>query len=217
MVSTRGRPRMRVDGVETTTSTAHQPGRVEVVVRPSVQPVLGGGPEVIPQVDLALSHPVIEDHDVSNKRIETIAENIEVIGSGGTGHVIRTEEPITVEARQGKIACSYKTFLCCRPPEFSGSEDPVACIKWIQEIEQAFGSSKCGDDQKVRFSSQMLRDTALTLWNVTQSTLSPTVLAQLSWAEFKKKVLEEYCSERALDRIEAEGVYPVRGFRGVLQ
>ncbi|KAI3701800.1 hypothetical protein L6452_27151 [Arctium lappa] len=191
MVSTRGRPHTRVDGVEATTSTTDQSGRAEVVVRPSVQPDLGGGPEVIPQVDMASSHPVIrdansqsklmanmmlvmnevmakqqefllkviEDRDVSNQRNETIAENIEVIGSGGTGHVIRTEEPITTEAR---------------PPEFSGSEDPVACIKWIQGIEQAFGLSECGDDQK------------------------------LSSAKFKKKVMEEYCSERALDRIEAE-------------
>ncbi|KAI3715724.1 hypothetical protein L6452_22710 [Arctium lappa] len=71
-------------------------------------------------------------------------------------------------------------------------------------MQMAFGSSECGDDQRVKFGTQLLRDMALTWWNVIQSTLSPTVLAQLTWDEFKVKLLEEYCNERAVDRIKAE-------------
>ncbi|KAI3669657.1 hypothetical protein L6452_40976 [Arctium lappa] len=79
------------------------------------------------------------------------------------------------------------------------------------EKHRAFGSSECGDDQRVRFGTQLLRDTTLTWWNIVQSTLSPTVLAQLSWAEFKKKLLEEFCSERTMDRIEKEFWSLVKG------
>ncbi|KAI3702180.1 hypothetical protein L6452_27906 [Arctium lappa] len=208
MVNTRGRPRTRVDGLEATTSTADQPEGVEVVVHPPVQQILGGGPEVIPRVDLASSHPVIrdasspsemmasmmlamreemakqqefllkviEDRDVNNRRSETVVENI-VAGSGGAGTGVRAKENRIVGAPRDRKSCSYKSFLGCGPPEFSSSDDPVLCVKWIRAVEQAFGSSECGDDQRVRFGTQLLRDTALIWCNIIQSTLSPEVLA----------------------------------------
>ncbi|KAI3758661.1 hypothetical protein L6452_06230 [Arctium lappa] len=235
MVNTRGRPRTRVDGLEATASTADQPEGVEVVMRPPVQQILGGGPEVITRVDLASSHPVIrdasfpselmasmmlaireemakqqefllkviEDRAVNNRRSETVVENI-IAGSGGAITGVRAEENRIVGAPRNKNSCSYKSFLGCRPPEFFCFDDPVVCVKWIRAIEQAFGSSECGDDQRVQFGTQLLRDTALIWWNVIQSTLTPVVLAQLSWTEFKKKLLEEFCNERTMDRIEKE-------------
>ncbi|KAI3702278.1 hypothetical protein L6452_28011 [Arctium lappa] len=41
-------------------------------------------------------------------------------------------------------------------------------------------------------------------WNLTRSSLTPEVLAKLSWTTFKKKIMDKYCSERALDKIELE-------------
>ncbi|KAI3684984.1 hypothetical protein L6452_34214 [Arctium lappa] len=146
---------------------------------------------------------MLEDRDASLIRHGAVEENV-MAGSGGSGSGVATEEHKVVGAPRGGKNCSYKSFLGCGPPEFSGSEDPVACVKWIREVEQAFGSSECGDDQRVRFGTQLLRDTTLTWWNVIQSTLSPSVLAQLTWGDFKVKLLEEYCNERAVDRIEAE-------------
>ncbi|KAI3678173.1 hypothetical protein L6452_37457 [Arctium lappa] len=124
---------------------------------------------------------MLEDRDVSLRRHEAVEDNV-LVGSGGTGNRIRTEEYRVVGAPRCGKSCSYKSFLGCGPPEFSGSEDPVACVKWIQAVEQAFGSSECGDDPKVRFGYQLLRDTTLSWWTVTQTTLSSTVLAQPSWA-----------------------------------
>ncbi|KAI3746349.1 hypothetical protein L6452_08779 [Arctium lappa] len=242
MVNTRGRPRTGVDGLEAKTSTADQPEGVEVVVRPPIPQILGGGPEVIPRVDLASSHPVIrdasspselmasmmlamreemakqqefllkviEDRDVNNRRSETVVENIVAV-SGGTGTGVRVEERRIGNAPGSGKSCSYKSFLGCGPPEFSGSDDPVMCVKWIRAVEQAFGSSECGDEQRVQFGTQLLRDTALIWWNVIQSTLSPAVLAQLSWAEFKKKLLEKFCNERTMDQIEKEFRSLVKG------
>ncbi|KAI3714562.1 hypothetical protein L6452_21518 [Arctium lappa] len=145
---------------------------------------------------------VLEDRDASLKRNETVAENVVVLGSGGADNGVRTEEHKVVGAPRGGKSCSYKSFMGCGPPEFSGSDDPVLCVKWIRVVEQAFGSAECGGDQRVRFGAQLLRDAALIWWDVTQSTFSPTVLAQLSWAEFKRKLMEEFCSERSMDRIE---------------
>ncbi|KAI3684865.1 hypothetical protein L6452_34092 [Arctium lappa] len=151
MVSTRGRPRTHVDGREATASMADQPERVKVVM---MNEAMAKHQESLLKI--------FDDRDVSNRRNETVAENIQVIVFGGTVHVNQTEEPIINEVSQGKRACSYKSFLCCKPPEFSGSEDPVACMKWIQGIKQGFNSSECEEGQRVRFGSQMLRDTTLT-------------------------------------------------------
>ncbi|KAI3728939.1 hypothetical protein L6452_17584 [Arctium lappa] len=181
MVSTRSRLCTRADGVDPTTSTADQPGRVEAAEHPPIPPLLGGGPEIIPRVGLASSNPIIrevtpqsemlatmmlvmneamakqkefllkiiEDRGMSNRMNETVTENVVVIGSGGNP----TEEPTTIDVRQGRRACSYKSFLCCNPLEFSGSDNPVACMNWIQETEQAFDSSECEEGQNVRFGS----------------------------------------------------------------
>ncbi|KAI3669066.1 hypothetical protein L6452_40287 [Arctium lappa] len=64
-----------------------------------------------------------EDRDAGNRRPEAVADNT-LMGSGGTGN----------------------------PSEFSGATNPVACMKWFQEIELAFKSSECRETQKVRFA-----------------------------------------------------------------
>ncbi|KAI3758747.1 hypothetical protein L6452_06319 [Arctium lappa] len=133
----RGRPRTPVDGLEATTSTADQPEGVEVVVRPPIPQILGGGLEVILRVDLASSHPVIrdasspselmssmmlamreemakqqefllkviEDHDVNNRRSETVVENI-VAGPGDVGVGVRAEEHGIIGAPGNRKSCS---------------------------------------------------------------------------------------------------------------
>ncbi|KAI3728320.1 hypothetical protein L6452_16954 [Arctium lappa] len=153
---------------------------------------------------------MLEDCDTSLIRNEAVVEGV-VVGSGGTGPGIRIEEPRLAPGQKSGKICSYKSFLGCGPPEFFGSDDPIVCVKWIRAVEQAFGSAECGDDQRVRFGAQLLRDAALAWWDVTQYTLSPTVLAQLSWAEFKRKLIEEFCSERSMDRIEKEFRSLVKG------
>ncbi|XP_024962213.1 uncharacterized protein LOC112502502 [Cynara cardunculus var. scolymus] len=90
------------------------------------------------------------------------------------------------------------------PPEFMGSDDPVACMNWLQEIEQALRACDCDEGQKVKFGSQMLRGAALTWWNIVISTIEVTELTKMSWTTFKEKVMEEYCNEQEIDRIEEE-------------
>ncbi|XP_024962256.1 uncharacterized protein C683.02c-like [Cynara cardunculus var. scolymus] len=50
----------------------------------------------------------------------------------------------------------------------------------------------------------MLRGAALTWWNIVISTIEVADLAKMSWATFKKKVLEEFCNEQEMDRIEED-------------
>ncbi|KAI3735955.1 hypothetical protein L6452_15482 [Arctium lappa] len=194
---------------------------------------LGGGPEHVPQRNLATAQPIMEevtpetrmmermmqamnaamaqqqeaflklldDRDANPRRHETVEENLVVAGSGGSGPVVPSNETPLPETRQPSKVYTFKAFLGCRPPEFKGTDDPVACMNWIREIEQAFRSSECGESQKAIFGSQMLRGAALTWWNAYSTSVEATVLAKLSWETFKKKVMEEFCNERAMDRI----------------
>ncbi|KAI3665770.1 hypothetical protein L6452_44401 [Arctium lappa] len=146
---------------------------------------------------------ILEDRDTSNRRHETVEDNA-VLGSGGADNAVGTEERAVRADRGKERGCSFKTFLCSRAPEFSGTTDPLACIKWIQDVEMAFESSECADAQRVKFASQLLRGDALSWWNITRRALAPEILAKLPWSAFKKKIMEKYCNERALYKIEEE-------------
>ncbi|XP_024974913.1 uncharacterized protein K02A2.6-like [Cynara cardunculus var. scolymus] len=68
----------------------------------------------------------------------------------------------------------------------------------------AFRACDCDEGQKVKFGSQMLRGASLTWWNIVISTIEVTELTKMSWTTFKEKVMEEYCNEQEMDRIEEE-------------
>ncbi|KAJ9554217.1 hypothetical protein OSB04_018262 [Centaurea solstitialis] len=150
---------------------------------------------------------MLEDREASQRRNEAVGENAGN-GSGDAEVVVVTEETRTTGDKEKEKAkakgCSYKNFLGCKPPEFRGCSDPVVCMYWLREMEMAFEASECDSSQRVKFASHLLKGEALTWWNLTRSSLTPEVYARLSWAEFKKKMLEKYCSERALDKIEDE-------------
>ncbi|KAI3698176.1 hypothetical protein L6452_31288 [Arctium lappa] len=113
---------------------------------------------------------LLEDRDTNYRRHETVDENIIVEGSGGTGPGIPIDAITTPGVGQATKTCTFKAFLGCRPPEFKGSDDPT-----------------------------MLRGATLTWWNVYPASIEATVLAKLTWATFKEKLLEEYCNEMSMD------------------
>ncbi|KAJ9553048.1 hypothetical protein OSB04_017093 [Centaurea solstitialis] len=214
--ATRGPP-------DQTASTADQHVRVETVESPPRPQVLGGGPEHVPRINLEDPNPVLtevtpemrmldnvmkavneamskqqesfmkmlEDHDASHRRNETVGENAGT-ASGDEEVVVVTEETrITGDKEKEKAKAkgySYKNFLGCKPPEFRGCSDPVVCMYWLREMEMAFEASEC--------------DASLTWWNLNRSSLTPEVYARLSWAEFKKKMLEKYYFLEKLGMVE---------------
>ncbi|KAI3720629.1 hypothetical protein L2E82_31620 [Cichorium intybus] len=42
------------------------------------------------------------------------------------------------EASIKKVGCTYKSFLGCKPKEFSGTDDPVKAMEWIMHMEKVF-------------------------------------------------------------------------------
>ncbi|KAI3757722.1 hypothetical protein L6452_05265 [Arctium lappa] len=145
---------------------------------------------------------LLEDRDASHRQPETMAENI-IVRSGGP-NVVTIEEPFAEGIWTKAKGCTYKAFLGCHPKEFSGSDNSVACMYWLKEVEMAFESSECDLSQRVKFASQLLRGEALIWWNLTRSVLTPEFLAKLTWPVFKEKIMDKYCSERSMDKLERE-------------
>ncbi|KAI3747053.1 hypothetical protein L6452_09496 [Arctium lappa] len=145
----------------------------------------------------------LEVRDANDRRREKINEP-DVRSLGDTGNAIRMEDLVASNMKYSERARAYKNFLCSKPPEFSGTDSPVACLNWIQEMEQAIDTSECEEGQKVKFASSMMRGRALTWWNVTKTIMGTATALSLTWDAFKKEVLDEYCNERAIDRIEDE-------------
>ena len=126
---------------------------------------------------------MLEDRDTSQRRHETVEENVGT-GPGIAEAIVVTEETLVTGNREkGKAkGCSFKGFLGCKPSEFRGTTEPATCLHWLQEVEMAFEASECDDSQRVRFASQLLKGEALAWWNLTRVALSPNVLARLPWA-----------------------------------
>ncbi|KAD4385747.1 hypothetical protein E3N88_25916 [Mikania micrantha] len=60
---------------------------------------------------------------------------------------------------------SYKSFVGCKPPSFSGSEGAVGLIQWIEKIETTLDLCSCPEHHKVCYSAGTFNKRALTWWN----------------------------------------------------
>ena len=122
---------------------------------------------------------LLEDRDANNRRHETVGENV-LVGSGGIRTGTPTEGVVTLTVTPPGKTCSLKTFQSCKPPEFHSTDDPVKCMNWLREMEQAFLMCECTNDQKAKSASHMLKGAALIWWNIYVSSTEASVLAKLS-------------------------------------
>lgn len=44
------------------------------------------------------------------------------------------------------VVVTFKSFQAIKPPEFSGSSDPVEAQTWLKEVEKAFVLTQVGND-----------------------------------------------------------------------
>ncbi|KAI3739961.1 hypothetical protein L2E82_30375 [Cichorium intybus] len=113
----------------------------------------------------------------------------------------RVEKEVHGEGSSGKkTECTYKTFLGCKPKEFSGTDNPVHAMEWLMHTEKVFRISKCVEGDKVEFATNQLTGNALHWWQVFSKALGPDLTQSLLWEQFKTKFNEEYCSEVVVKR-----------------
>ena len=101
--------------------------------------------------------------EVDNKSNHSSKRPTEPEHSVNNGPILQV--PIPKRRRTMSYGCSYKEFLSCKPMEFSGNEGAVAALRWIEKIEAVLKISKCAEEDKIMFASNLFKNSALEWWN----------------------------------------------------
>ncbi|KAD4385652.1 hypothetical protein E3N88_25821 [Mikania micrantha] len=99
---------------------------------------------------------------------------------------------------------SYKNFVGCKPPSFSGSEGAVGLIQWIEKMETTLDISGCPDQHRVRYAAGSFNKRALTWWNAQIQTRGRDEALSMSWDDFKTMLRTEFCPRNEVKKIETE-------------
>ncbi|XP_024990604.1 uncharacterized protein LOC112524894 [Cynara cardunculus var. scolymus] len=85
---------------------------------------------------------------------------------------------------------------------------------WINKIESIFNSTRCSEEDKVRFAVFMLKSNALYWWNV-ESVAQPNVLQTMSWEEFVIRFKTQFYPRTAVRQMEEDFLKMEQGNRSV--
>nr|GFA52202.1 putative reverse transcriptase domain-containing protein [Tanacetum cinerariifolium] len=80
----------------------------------------------------------------------------------------------------------------------------IELCRWFEKSEMVFSISDCAERNKVKFTAATLQGRALTWWNSQVATLGLNVAIGKSWGDMKKIMLEEFCSDNEVQRMEDE-------------
>ena len=65
---------------------------------------------------------------------------------------------------QGGDSLLFREFSNTKPPEFDGTQDPIAAMRWIADIKGCFYTCACLEHLRVRFALNQLRLEATDWW-----------------------------------------------------
>ncbi|KAD2805410.1 hypothetical protein E3N88_38787 [Mikania micrantha] len=100
--------------------------------------------------------------------------------------------------------CSYKSFVGCKPPSFTGVEGAVGLIQWLEKMENTLDISSCPEHHKVRYAAGSFSKRALTWWNAQIRAKGRDEAMAMPWAEFKLLLRNEFCPKHELQQLEIE-------------
>ncbi|KAI3774141.1 hypothetical protein L1987_48685 [Smallanthus sonchifolius] len=100
--------------------------------------------------------------------------------------------------------CTYKGFKDGDPPKFDGNSDSVATFEWIERMNVVININECRPDQAVKYVAHSFTNEALSWWRNIQRTKSPNNLARMTWEDLKKLIIQKFCPQNEIDRVENE-------------
>nr|GEW96081.1 putative reverse transcriptase domain-containing protein [Tanacetum cinerariifolium] len=99
---------------------------------------------------------------------------------------------------------TFSSFMKCNPTPFHGKEWAIELCQWFEKSEMVFSLSDCTEINKVKFAAATLQGKALTWWNSQVATLRLEVANGKSWGDMKKMMMEEFCPDEEVQRLEDE-------------
>nr|GEW84856.1 putative reverse transcriptase domain-containing protein [Tanacetum cinerariifolium] len=100
--------------------------------------------------------------------------------------------------------CTFSGFMKRNPTPFHGKEGDIELCRWFEKSKMVFSISDCAERNKVKFVAATLQGRALTWWNSQVATLGLNVAIGKSWGDMKKMMLEEFCPDEEIQRMEDE-------------
>ncbi|KAL3727233.1 hypothetical protein ACJRO7_032038 [Eucalyptus globulus] len=107
-----------------------------------------------------------------------------------------------VEVLEGNIVADrpihklVEHFLKLQLPKFTGTGDPEAATRWIEELEKAFELLKCSEEEKVTLAVYQMQGFASTWWKATRREVFPEGIV-LVWNVFVRAFNDKYFSSCA--------------------
>ncbi|PWA47631.1 zinc finger, CCHC-type, Retrotransposon gag domain protein [Artemisia annua] len=136
--------------------------------------------------------------------INKTTENLQKIFQEEIGKLKKSGELMNdANARPGveKEKSTYRDFTACAPPIFTGSLDPLKSSRWITDIEEAFRTSRCAEEDKVNFATNYLRERAKIWWEGKANEKDSAWREACTWEQFKEVFTKEYAPAEEIDKI----------------
>ncbi|KAK9049844.1 hypothetical protein SSX86_031187 [Deinandra increscens subsp. villosa] len=148
--------------------------------------------EVGRAIDAALPEYV---HKIQEDLLKTMNEKFDEL----KGVLLNRGEPEKTKKR-----CSFNKFMACKPPHYSGEVDPIACHRWITNVEGVFRRTHCEDDDQVSYATGLLRDRAKDWWDAKAQEKGDVAINALTWPEFKEIFTEHHCPKAMVNKLKQE-------------
>ncbi|MFS8025300.1 putative retrotransposon gag domain-containing protein [Helianthus anomalus] len=100
--------------------------------------------------------------------------------------------------------CTYKDFMACHPATYDGKIDPIACQRWVSNIEAVFIRSWCDKEDQVMFATGQLTLQAKDWWDAHSKEIGEDRLQTMTWQEFKEPFMRYHCPQSAIDKIQED-------------
>nr|GEU60952.1 putative reverse transcriptase domain-containing protein [Tanacetum cinerariifolium] len=100
--------------------------------------------------------------------------------------------------------CTFSSFMKCNPTPFHGKEGAIELCRWFEKSKMVFSISDYAERNKVKLAAATLQGRALTWLNSQVATLGLNVAIGKSWGDMKKIMLEEFCPDKEVQRMEDE-------------
>ncbi|XP_021975089.1 uncharacterized protein LOC110870197 [Helianthus annuus] len=158
----------------------------------------------------AFNSKVTEVEGVMQANLPRLAQEVEsrvlgVVDAMMTSKIEELKELIEGSKSKSKERrCTYKDFMACNPATYDGKIDPIACQRWISNIEAVLIRSQCNKEDQVNFATGQLTLQAKDWWDAHSKEIGEDRLQKMTWQEFKEPFMRYHCPQSAIDKIQED-------------
>ncbi|KAJ0681781.1 putative transcription factor interactor and regulator CCHC(Zn) family [Helianthus annuus] len=157
--------------------------------------VAQGIANAIPAIMAAAQKPAEPQQIIPSKRTPEDNDSNSINGGGNHDDNNPRQAPLPKKMKAATPGCTYKEFLACKPAEFAGNEGATATLRWLEKTEAVIAISKCAEEDKVMYASNLFKEGALEWWNTVLQAKGRRMAYDMNWEEFKSLVERKFCPE----------------------